>query len=47
MPRPSNRRYAVMLRPLSRGNHVIHFEGAQGPSFGGVVYSVTYNLTVQ
>ena len=40
--------YIVMLKPLSRGNHVIHFEGAyvSGP-FAGVWFGVTYNLTVQ
>jgi len=40
--------YAVMLKPLSRGRHVIHFEGAwvSGP-YTGLSFSVTYNLTVQ
>ncbi len=38
--------YAIMLKPMSRGHHVIHFEGAFGPPFGDR-YSVTYNLTVQ
>ncbi len=37
--------YAIMLKPLRRGHHVIHFEGAFGPSMGS--YSVTYHLTVQ
>jgi len=40
--------YAVMLKPLRRGYHVIHFEGTFGPpheDWGS--YSVTYNLTVQ
>jgi hypothetical protein len=37
--------YFVMLKPLSPGRHVIHFEGAW-VSYG-VWLSVTYNLTVQ
>jgi hypothetical protein len=40
--------YAIMLKPLSRGHHKIHFEGAFGPPHGDWgSYSVTYNLTVQ
>lgn len=40
--------YFVMLKPLSVGNHVVHFEGAtvSGP-FAGIAMSVTYHLTVQ
>jgi len=38
--------YAIMLKPMSRGNHTIHFEGAFAPPYGGS-YSVTYDLTVQ
>jgi len=40
--------YAVMLRPLPPGFHVIHFEGGwnSGPG-AGMWFSVTYYLTVQ
>lgn len=40
--------YLLMLRPLSPGNHVIHFKGAyvSGPGCCGS-FGVTYNLTVQ
>jgi hypothetical protein len=40
--------YFVMLKPLSPGYHVIHFELAMvsGPA-AGFSMSVTYNLTVQ
>jgi hypothetical protein len=39
--------YWVMVKPLSPGTHVIHFEGAwvSGPG-AGAVQNVTYNLTV-
>ena len=40
--------YAIMLKPLPRGYHVIHFEGTFGPphqDWGS--YSVTYYLTVR
>jgi len=40
--------YAIMLKPMSRGSHVVHFEGSFGPphqDWGS--YSVTYNLTVE
>jgi hypothetical protein len=38
----------LMLKPLSPGNHVIHFEGAfvSGPG-AGFSQNVTYNLTVK
>ncbi len=41
--------YWVMLKPLSPGTHVIHFEGAfvSGPGAGGSPQNVTYNLTVE
>lgn len=41
--------YYVMLRPLSPGNHVVHFEGAcaTGSVCAGFSQNVTYNLTVQ
>lgn len=40
--------YAIMLKPLRRGYHVIHFEGTFGPPHGDWgSYSVTYLLTVQ
>lgn len=35
----------VMLAPLNRGRHVIHFH-AEIPSLGGFVVDVTYNITV-
>ena len=40
--------YGVILKPLSPGFHVIHFEGAfvTGPG-AGASFSVTYYLTVQ
>jgi hypothetical protein len=40
--------YFLMLRPLERGSHVIHHEGAfvSGPA-AGLSFSVTYQLTVQ
>ena len=40
--------YWLMLKPLSLGTHVIHFEGAlvSGP-FAGFSQDVTYILTVQ
>lgn len=40
--------YFLMLRPLPRGHHVIHFEGAYltGPG-AGTTCDVTYYLTVQ
>jgi hypothetical protein len=38
--------YVLMLKPLSRGNHVIHFEGTFGPPYS-LSFSVTYNLTIQ
>ncbi len=39
--------YWVMVKPLSPGKHVIHFEGewVSGPG-AGAVQNVTYNLTV-
>ena len=40
--------YAIMLKPLCRGYHVIHFEGTFGPphtDWGS--YKVTYHLAVQ
>ncbi len=37
--------YWVMVRPLSPGTHVIHFEGSWTAGGGGV-QNVTYNLTV-
>jgi hypothetical protein len=37
--------YWVMVRPLSPGTHVIHFEGSWTAA-GGNVQNVTYNLTV-
>lgn len=36
--------YYVMLKPLSPGNHVVHFEGSI-PAFGFTL-SITYNLTI-
>lgn len=37
--------YWVMVKPLSLGTHVIHFEGSWTAG-GGAVQNVTYNLTV-
>jgi len=37
--------YWVMVKPLSPGTHVIHFEGSWTAA-GGAVQNVTYNLTV-
>jgi len=37
--------YWVMVKPLSPGTHVIHFEGSWTAA-GGNVQNVTYNLTV-
>jgi len=36
----------LMLAPLSRGQHTIHFHG-ELPSFGGFTLDITYNLTVR
>jgi len=40
--------YWVMVKPLSPGVHVIHFEGAwvSGPALGWAPQNVTYTLTV-
>jgi hypothetical protein len=37
--------YWVMVKPLSPGTHVIHFEGSWTAA-GGAVQNVTYYLTV-
>jgi hypothetical protein len=36
----------LMLAPLPKGQHTIHFHG-ELPSFGGFVLDITYNLTVR
>jgi len=39
--------YAVMLKPLPPGRHMVHFEGrfVSGPG-AGLAFAVTYNLTI-
>jgi len=38
--------YWLLLTPLSRGPHTIHFKGVAGAAAGGFVVDVTYHLTV-
>ncbi|HWZ68898.1 MAG TPA: hypothetical protein VNW89_13800, partial [Stellaceae bacterium] len=39
--------YYVLLAPLSRGNHTIHFQAESHSSFGDFTQNITYNLTVE
>lgn len=39
--------YWVMLKPLSPGEHTIHFEGGPLPEYGDWLQDVTYTITVE
>jgi hypothetical protein len=39
--------YYVLLAPLSRGNHTIHFQAESHSSFGDFTQNITHNLTVE